>query len=53
MARAWMARLRAGVPMMYTTMDNGSSPYSTNVTIAPSTEPVLLVASATDIMMVT
>jgi len=34
-------------------MPIGSSPYSTNVKKAPSTLPVLLVASATAIMRVT
>jgi len=38
---------------MYITMDSGSTPYSTNVTMAPSTVPVVETASATAIMSTT
>ncbi len=39
--------------MKYMMSPTGSSPYSTNVTLAPSTVPVVLVASATAIIIVT
>jgi hypothetical protein len=48
-----MARLRAGVPMMYSMSPMGRSPYSTKVMSAPSTVPLLLVASAAAIMSAT
>jgi len=48
-----MARLRAGVPMTYTTSVIGSAPYSTKVTTAPNTVPLKLVASATAIISAT
>ena len=49
----WRARRRAGVPRMYSTMDKGSAPYSTNVKIAPSHVPLALVASTSDIISTT
>ena len=48
-----MARLRPGVPMMYSKMPKGSKPYNTKVITAPSTVPLLAVASATAIIKVT
>ncbi len=51
--RAFMARLRAGVRMMYSTKPRGNAPYSAKVMMAPSTVPVLLVASTTAISSVT
>ncbi|KQV98450.1 hypothetical protein ASC87_21520 [Rhizobacter sp. Root1221] len=41
------------MPMTYSTMDNGSAPYSKKVTIAPSTVPAGLVASARAIISTT
>ena len=53
MALAYRARLRPGVPKINTTIDKGSSPYNTKVITAPSTVPMLLVASATAAMRTT
>jgi len=39
--------------MMYMTNATGISPYRTKVTMAPSTVPLLLLASATAIIRVT
>ena len=43
-------RRRPGVPITYSTMASGNAPYSRKVNTAPSTVPLLLVASATAII---
>jgi len=52
-SRALTAWARADAPSTYTTNPTGSMPYSKKVITAPSTVPVLLVASATAIINVT
>jgi len=47
------ARPRAGAPMMYSSTDSGSNPYSTKVMTAPSTVPWLDKASASAIISTT
>jgi len=48
-----MARLRAGAPIRYITTVTGSTPYSTKVMQAPSSVPLLWLASATAIISAT
>ena len=52
-SRALAFLRRMGEPSKYIKIATGSSPYNVKVTIAPSTLPVLLVASTTAIMTAT
>ena len=47
------ARLRPGVPRMYSTIASGITPYNTKVRTAPSTVPCVETASAKDIISTT
>jgi len=48
-----MARRLAGAPIRYITKATGTTPYKTNVMMAPKTVPLLWLASATAIITAT